>query len=57
MEFLKYLLFGCLCPRCKKNRTGQWGRYITGVPFDEYICDDCDLIERIKRQNERTSKA
>jgi hypothetical protein len=46
-RFWGWLWRGCLCPRCKVERTGYWTRYVTGVPFDEYICDTCLAVEQI----------
>lgn len=42
-----FFWFGRLCPRCNQERTGHWGRWITGVPFDEWICMTCETVDRI----------
>lgn len=46
---LAFVFQGRVCPRCQKERTGHWGRYVTGVPFDEWICHTCTAVEQIKR--------
>lgn len=46
---LAFVFQGRVCPRCRKERTGHWGRYITGVPFDEWVCHTCHAVEQIRR--------
>lgn len=52
-RFLRFVFFGRTCPRCKDEGTGHWGRYITGVPFDEWMCETCTVVEQILRNHER----
>jgi hypothetical protein len=49
-EFLGWFFGGQWCPRCGVERTGYWTRYVTGVPFDEWVCVTCEAVEEIKRR-------
>lgn len=44
--------YGRICPRCGEERTGHWGRWVTGVPFDEWICETCRVVKIINRVQE-----
>lgn len=48
-RLVSFILFGRLCPRCKEEPTGHWSRYVTGVPFDEWVCHTCHAVEAIRR--------
>jgi rubredoxin len=47
-EAIVFLFQGRVCPRCRVERTGHWGRYVTGVPFDEWTCPTCHAVEWIR---------
>jgi hypothetical protein len=48
VRFVRWLFQGRVCPRCRDERTGHWERYITGAPFDEWLCVTCTAVERIR---------